>query len=271
MIVYENDGAGNFTAHTIDQGIESHLGTQLADMDNDGDLDIVSIAWREPQYLHLWRNDAITENIKADNKNSSEGKPYYLPIIINGNGYSRKDKPVEIQLNFSELFKGAAINSSFSDMSLRMTEEDVGGEILNDQVPFQFDKALDFEAGKKALGTLVFLMQGNTAPNQSRYFRLYIDDKDHSQNPTNNLLSIQEVEEYEGYSAYKISTPTAEFYYHINSGGFSSIKDKEGNDWVSYHPNLEPESGFKGRFRGIPNIAPRIFILVVRYLRNQVK
>ncbi len=32
--------------------------------------------------------------------------------------------------------------------------------------------------------------------------------------------------------------------------------DKEGNDWVSYHPNKDPESGFLGRYRGIPNIAP---------------
>lgn len=59
VIIYENNGEGKFTPRTVDQGKESHLGTQLADMDGDGDLDIVSIAWREPQYLHLWRNDAV--------------------------------------------------------------------------------------------------------------------------------------------------------------------------------------------------------------------
>ncbi len=69
-------------------------------------------------------------------------------------------------------------------------------------------------------------------------------------------MSIQEVGEYEGATAYKINTPTAQYYYHINCGGFASIIDREGNDWVSYHPNKEPESGFKGRYRGIPNIAP---------------
>jgi len=42
-----------------DRGKESHLGALLADMDNDGDLDIVSAAWDNYQYLHLWRNDAI--------------------------------------------------------------------------------------------------------------------------------------------------------------------------------------------------------------------
>jgi hypothetical protein len=57
--IFENDGKGNFTEHIADAGKESHLGALVADMDNDGDLDIVSAAWDYYQYLHLWRNDAI--------------------------------------------------------------------------------------------------------------------------------------------------------------------------------------------------------------------
>jgi len=59
--LYINDGNANFTAVTIDTGIENHLGTQFSDMDGDGDLDIVGIGWDEYKLLHLWRNDAITE------------------------------------------------------------------------------------------------------------------------------------------------------------------------------------------------------------------
>jgi hypothetical protein len=57
--IFENDGKGNFTEHIADRGKESHLGTQLSDLDGDGDLDIVSIAWDYYKFLHVWRNDAI--------------------------------------------------------------------------------------------------------------------------------------------------------------------------------------------------------------------
>jgi hypothetical protein len=57
--VWENLGGGNSWArHLVDVGKESHLGTQLVDLDGDGDLEIVSIAFDENQNLHLWRNDA---------------------------------------------------------------------------------------------------------------------------------------------------------------------------------------------------------------------
>ena len=56
--IWENDGKGNFFKHVLDRGKESHLGTQLADLDNDGDYDIVSTAWDDYHLLHLWRNNA---------------------------------------------------------------------------------------------------------------------------------------------------------------------------------------------------------------------
>jgi hypothetical protein len=59
LFLLENDGKGMFTEHIIDKGKESHLGTLLFDMDRDGDLDILSIAWDDYRYLHLWRNDAL--------------------------------------------------------------------------------------------------------------------------------------------------------------------------------------------------------------------
>ena len=58
--IFENDGQGTLKEHIIDRGKESHLGARVADMDGDGDYDILSAAWDYPEFLHLWRNDAIS-------------------------------------------------------------------------------------------------------------------------------------------------------------------------------------------------------------------
>jgi len=57
--VLENDGRGSFLVREIDRGKESHLGALSADLDRDGDLDVVSIAWDRYQDLHIWRNDQL--------------------------------------------------------------------------------------------------------------------------------------------------------------------------------------------------------------------
>ena len=43
--IWQNDGQGDFSKESIDLGKENHLGTQLADLDADGDLDLVGAGW----------------------------------------------------------------------------------------------------------------------------------------------------------------------------------------------------------------------------------
>ncbi len=59
--IWNNDGEGHFTKMVVDQGKESHLGTQVYDMDGDSDLDIISTGWDQYQYVHLWRNERVNE------------------------------------------------------------------------------------------------------------------------------------------------------------------------------------------------------------------
>jgi hypothetical protein len=51
------DGVVTWVEHPVDEGKESHGGARVWDLDGDGDLEIVSIGWDEPQFLHLWVND----------------------------------------------------------------------------------------------------------------------------------------------------------------------------------------------------------------------
>ena len=60
LLILENHGQERFLTREVDRGKESHLGARTADLDRDGDLDIVSIAWDRYQDLHLWRNDRAT-------------------------------------------------------------------------------------------------------------------------------------------------------------------------------------------------------------------
>jgi hypothetical protein len=82
LMLFENDGKGIFTIHIPDKGHESHLGTRLADLDSDGDPDIISIAWDNYKFLHIWRNDAIKSDVSWNHLSSRTGQ---LPSPNGGN------------------------------------------------------------------------------------------------------------------------------------------------------------------------------------------
>jgi hypothetical protein len=73
LLIFENDGNGNFKMLSPDQGHESHLGTRLCDLDSDGDQDIVSIAWDNHKYLHVWRNEGIRKEYKWKHLSTKTG------------------------------------------------------------------------------------------------------------------------------------------------------------------------------------------------------
>jgi hypothetical protein len=59
LACFKNDGLGKWwTEDVISRGMESHLGARTVDLDGDGDLEIISIAWDEFKFLHLWRNNS---------------------------------------------------------------------------------------------------------------------------------------------------------------------------------------------------------------------
>lgn len=64
-------------------------------------------------------------------------------------------------------------------------------------------------------------------------------------------VDVTSVEDYHGQATFRIRAPTCTYYYHKHGGGFASVVDADGNDWLSFRP----WGGSDGIYRGIPNLA----------------
>jgi len=244
--VWENSGKVSFKLHLIDQGKENHLGTLLADMDNDGDMDMLGIAWDDFQYLHLWRNDAISKAAE-----SAQPKPdgYYIPVKVEAVGSEYVDKPVETDINFGELIK-----KPFDENSIKVAEVDSGGSIIDGSVTFQFDKAENYDAGTNAKGTLIFVMKGRTPAGSTRNYRVYFTDGGFKLIKPSDMIAsqvsvIDDVIDAEE-NCFKIITQNAIYYFDERGSGFTSILDMSRKDWIGYKRGGRSA----GEFRGIPNL-----------------
>lgn len=145
--IWINNGLGEFQKRIIDTGKENHLGTQLIDLDDDGDLDIYGAGWDNYKHMHLWRND------------------------------------------------NRSVNGNVTDVHRRQNPHESGTVEIHD----------DF---------------------------------------------------YLNRPHYIVKTQYATYYYDQKGGGFSSILDSDGNDWIGF--NAEPWNKYPASaassFRGLPNL-----------------
>src|SRR5690606_13312829 len=85
---------------------------------------------------------------------------YRVEVTADAAGYARKNKPAEFDLNFSQLWTSLGKTGTLDPNSIRVVEVDGSGDVIDADVPFQFDKAADYNAASKAAGTLVLIMEG---------------------------------------------------------------------------------------------------------------
>ena len=177
---------------------------------------------------------------------------YRMPITVDAGDIPRQDKPVEVAIDFSALFESLGAAQTLDLNSLRVVEVDAEGAVLDNNVPFQFDPAPDFDAAGNASGTLIFLLPGATAVNATRVFHLYFDVAGRGFTPADVTPQVSVTDNVmdEGQFSFRVATPAATYYYQKQGAGFSSLLDMNGNDWISY----KPEGGASGNFRGIPNM-----------------
>ena len=169
-----------------------------------------------------------------------------LSLAVDVGPYERYDKPVEQFLNFKTLLAGVGRGGErVVAESFRVLEVDANGVVIDDAVPFQFEPLTPDS------GNLVFLLAGSTAAQTKRYYYLYFDTAgDFAPANVDALVTVEDEVLDEGQLCYKITTANATYYFQKDAGGFSSLLDVQGNDWVNFHPF----GGSDGLYRGIPNM-----------------
>jgi hypothetical protein len=146
-----------------------------------------------------------------------------MRIDVGANGFTRWDKPVEVEIE--------------SNLSVaRVVEMDDAGSVINASVPFQRDPT-----------GLILLLAGVTPADETRHFCVEFGTDGHATAP---LVTLIDGAEDEGQESFKVVTPSATWFYHKQGAGFSSLLDPDGLDWLDYHPG----GGSAGEYRGIPNM-----------------
>lgn len=182
---------------------------------------------------------------------------YRAPLRIGATGYERRDKPVEVEIDFSKLLAQRGRNDYVDPANLTLLEVTEDGPV---PVAFQLDRAEGFHPWTDARGTLTFVMAGRTLPDAQRRFHIYFGLRGFAQRPSVpaplHPVSVELVSDHEGQESFRIRTSSATYYYHKLGAGFASLEDEDGNDWLGYHLGVGPESnsGSGGKYRGIPNM-----------------
>ena len=203
----------------------------------------------------IWLGTAVSAAPSTTNW-AFPDRSYRLLITVQANGYARADKVAEATVDFAQQLTALGESGSFDEDSVRLAEVTASGVVLDDAVPFQFDNGITPDA---PAGTLVWLLTGATATNDSRYYQVYFDVTGTFTTPSFlDRVERKADQSWAGQSSYKIITRDANgaanttYYYHKEGAGFASVIDSSGNDWISYQPGAGTESG--GEYRGIPNL-----------------
>jgi hypothetical protein len=176
---------------------------------------------------------------------------FRIPLIFDVCGYDRTDKIVETEVDFSKLLNRLGQTGTFNENSLQMIETDELGRMIDANVPFQLDRTDGQRTPDNADMRLIFLARGRTPSGTVRRYLVYYDLIGAQIKPAivHPLITLTDPVVDEEQECFKISTPSATYFYQKQGAGFSSLLDREGKDWIGYRPG----GGSAGEFRGIPN------------------
>jgi hypothetical protein len=249
IVLLENrQGGKSWQTHLLDDGagvaIDHHDGTQRADLDGDGDLDLVSIGWHN-RSVWVYENKGLDLPQPAF---QSVSRYAGLHLEVDPGATARLPlHPVEVVLDSRQLSLIVPELDTLSPEQLQLDERDASGRVINANLPFQLSGGTALDPLAPNLTRLVFALPGPTAAQAIRHFRIIPRT---AGSPPAALIHITPNLFDAGQAAIEVHLPASTLRYHRYGAGFSSWIDADGNDWISYKPGDGP----RGEFRGIPNM-----------------
>ncbi|MBN1896418.1 MAG: hypothetical protein JW789_01675 [Candidatus Aenigmarchaeota archaeon] len=106
---------------------------------------------------------------------------YRIKIEIENGDYDSINKPVELDINFTDVLRQLGFPETFDENSTRLYEYNSTGDVMH-ELPSQFDRDFySYDASGNADGTFVFILNGTTQSNTNRTFFLYFDATENGQ------------------------------------------------------------------------------------------
>ena len=124
-----------------------------------GGYDDLSVNDSFHAYIHDWWNNSWK---------------FRMGIDVSNGAYNVTDWPVEIEVNFTDVFRQMGKTHDFDENSTRLVEYNSTGYVMH-EIPGQFDKGFGYNETTSAHGTYVFNLNGTTESNDNRSFYLYFD------------------------------------------------------------------------------------------------
>ena len=177
---------------------------------------------------------------------------FRVAVEVAAGGAARRDKTADVALNFTELLTAAGEDSRFNPASIRVVEVDGGGAVIDAAVPFQFDRATDYDPNENAAGTLTILLTGPTGADETRRYHVYFDvvGAFFEEPDFPARVAVSTITDLYGYETFRVANRDGVYHYHRTGGGFASLFDADEQDWISWNPAARGA----GDFRGIPNM-----------------
>ena len=92
-----------------------------------------------------------------------------------------------------------------------------------------------------------WVVDGNFRPGTGSLLKIR-PQAGHATPVKDRIVRVSEVTIHGDMDCFKVETPQSTYVYGKRGAGFASIIDKDGRDWVSYHPGGEA----RGEYRGLP-------------------